>query len=516
MPLNCLEEPLFTTKIGTGQTHLALPSLYSALMRDVVDDMPAVRPYQRQALHAFLVQVGALAHLEGNINAPALETSVWARLLRRLTANFSGDEPWSLVVEDVSKPGFLQSPVPEGTLNALKQRDETPDALDILVTSKNHDVKAKRMVIARPEHWFYALLTLQTMQGYLGAGNYGISRMNGGFASRPMVGLVPNGGMGARVRRDIKRLLQGRSDILNDNPAFAAVNGIGLVWMVPWNGDSPIAPKELDPFYVEVCRRVRLIREDTRIVALRAKTKSARIAFPKHTNGVTGDPWTPIDQRNTVRKALTVDGAGFHYKRVTDLLDARQYKAPTLQRWQEEDGTEGYSFVLTVMVRGQGGTDGFHERRIPLPACALPLFGAGVDTLATLANERVADAATMRVNVLRPALIALQGTTDNPRIAQPACEARASPFLAAFDRSVDSTFFEALFHELTAPDDAAKRTARRQWLHALRGLAIHQLATAKAFTPRSAMRRYQAEGVAEDAIESAFRRNFPNGDRGAA
>jgi CRISPR system Cascade subunit CasA len=55
------------------------------------------------------------------------------------------------------------------------------------------------MTVATPEHWFYALLTLQTMQGFLGAGNYGISRMNGGFASRPSVGLAPSDRWGMRV-----------------------------------------------------------------------------------------------------------------------------------------------------------------------------------------------------------------------------------------------------------------------------------------------------------------------------
>ncbi|WP_439373388.1 type I-E CRISPR-associated protein Cse1/CasA [Bradyrhizobium sp. DASA03120] len=285
MPLNCLEEPLLTTTIDRGPAHLSLPSLYSALMRDVVEDMPAVRPHQRQALHAFLVQVGALAHLKAKIDTPVLETSVWARLLRGLTETFTSDEPWSLVVEDISKPGLLQPSVPEGTLDILRQRSETPDALDILATSKNHDVKAQRMAIARPEHWFYALLTLQTMQGYLGAGNYGINRMNGGYASRASVGLAPNGGLGARVKRDLRRLLQERSDVLNDNPWFADVNGIDLVWIEPWDRVSPIVPKQLDPFYVEVCRRVRLVRQDGSIVALRARSKAARIAFPKDTNG---------------------------------------------------------------------------------------------------------------------------------------------------------------------------------------------------------------------------------------
>jgi CRISPR system Cascade subunit CasA len=273
---------------------------------------------------------------------------------------------------------------------------------------------------------------------------------------------------------------------------------------------SAIAPKRLDPFYVEVCRRVRLVREGDRIVALRGGSKAARIAFPNDANGVTGDPWTPVDQRKAVAKALTLDGGGFNYRRVADLLDPQQYKAAPLQRWRLEDGTKGLSLILTATVRGQGGTDGFHERRIPVPAPGLPFFGARADALASLAKERVQDAAAIRLKVLRTALYVLsQSAPDKLKIPHTASETKAAPFLAAFDRAVDRDFFEALFGELAAPDDAAKRAARRRWLRALKDLAVLQLAAAKGATPRSGIRRYQAEGAAEDAIEFGFRKHFP-------
>jgi CRISPR system Cascade subunit CasA len=242
---------------------------------------------------------------------------------------------------------------------------------------------------------------------------------------------------------------------------------------------------------------VRLIREDDRVVALRGGSKAARIAFPKDTNGVTGDPWTPIDQRKTVAKALTLDGGGFHYKHVADLLDPQQYKAAPLQRWRQEDGTQGHNLVLTATVRGQGGTDGFHERRIPVPAPGLPFFGERADALASLAKERVQDAATMRRRVLRTALYVLfQSAPDKLKVPHTASETKAAPFLAAFDRAVDRDFFDALFDELAAPDDAAKRTARRRWLRTLKDLAVLQLAAAKGTTPRSGRRPRKARQTA--------------------
>ena len=77
-----------------------------------------------------------------------------------------------------------------------------------------------------------ALLTVQTMDGYGGGGGVltGISRMNSGSGSRPCVGLAPDGGVGARVRRDITQLVTKREQALADNPGYAPHGGIGLVW----------------------------------------------------------------------------------------------------------------------------------------------------------------------------------------------------------------------------------------------------------------------------------------------
>ena len=77
----------------------------------------------------------------------------------------------------------------------------------MLVTAKNHDLKQAVMTEARAEDWLFALVTLQTMEGFLGAGNYGISRMNGGFANRAAISLAPPGGPAAQWRRDLRQVL---------------------------------------------------------------------------------------------------------------------------------------------------------------------------------------------------------------------------------------------------------------------------------------------------------------------
>src|SRR5690606_19377660 len=142
---------------------------------DEVDALPALRPHQKQAVHCFLAQTGAMALLAAGESTPPREPERWAGLLRGLTPGFKNDEPWCLVVDDLSKPAFMQPPVPEGSWEPFIKRDgkerkeTTPDALDILVTSKNHDLKAARIVHGAPENWLFALITLQTCDGYPGS-----------------------------------------------------------------------------------------------------------------------------------------------------------------------------------------------------------------------------------------------------------------------------------------------------------------------------------------------------------
>ena len=110
----------------------------------------------------------------------------------------------------------------------------TPDELDILVTSKNHDLKSSVASRAAPGDWLFALVTLQTMEGFGGAGNYGVSRMNGGFGSRPAFTLAPVEGLGAHLRMDIVTLLDQMGSLAREFPMRPG--GIGLVWTVPWDG----------------------------------------------------------------------------------------------------------------------------------------------------------------------------------------------------------------------------------------------------------------------------------------
>lgn len=236
MTFNLLTEPVFRVETGnSSRVTASLPEVYAALMRDDVAAFPALRPHQRHAWHAFLVQLGAMAlHKAGGGESPA-DAPQWEKLIRGLAADFPDDEPWRLVVDDVTKPAFMQPPASsEAKANEYTHRVTTPDALDMLVTSKNHDLKSSIAIQACLDDWIFALITLQTMDGIAGRNNYGISRMPSGYGNRSAFSITPSLRPGLHVQRDIQALLEHRHTTLETYSM--ADTGIGLVWTMPWDG----------------------------------------------------------------------------------------------------------------------------------------------------------------------------------------------------------------------------------------------------------------------------------------
>jgi CRISPR system Cascade subunit CasA len=207
---NLLVEPLIRVRCKDGtKTALSLPAVLAGLSTGDLDAFIGLMRHQRHAWHAFLVQLAAIALDRAGKTAPPKKEAEWRDLLKTLTREYKADEPWSLVVEDVLKPAFMQPPVPEKSLDRAGFGNPSwfTDDLDILVTSKSHDVKMHRVRTPEVDHWSYALVTLQTCQGFLGAGNYGISRMNGGFASRPGLGFRHGHSWSEHFQRDVRVLL---------------------------------------------------------------------------------------------------------------------------------------------------------------------------------------------------------------------------------------------------------------------------------------------------------------------
>lgn len=493
-----LWDPLLRIRTPDGAEFAeTLPGVLARLGDNDIASFPALQAHQSHAWFAFLVQLAGVAlHRAGGAD-PALPKDVWAERLLALTDGAA--EPWTLVVPTLQRPAFLQPPVPEGTLGGFKNRIAYPDALDVLVTTKLHDVKSTRIGEPQPEHWIYALVSLQTMQGFSGRDNYGVARMNGGFGNRPCVAFAPSLSWGPRFRRDLAVLLRERPKVVADY-GYADRDGVALQWLEPWDGRAPIPLSRCDPFFVEVCRRVRFETvDDGRIVACMAPSKAKRTAVPVD-NGDTGDPWTPLKDKDNA--ALTLDGSGFTYRRLHQLLFANEFRlgaAGTIQR----DDPERLLLVAQAMVRGQGKTDGLHERVLEIPGHVRSRLADPdeLERLAAAAAQRIQLVAKVDRQILNPALcILLQGGPEKARLD----DKRARRWRDRFDAAVDAEFFPRLWDAL---DDV--EGSEIEWVKLLYRLASHQLEDAIRSAPVPAARRYRAIAAAERVFGGGFRNRFP-------
>jgi CRISPR system Cascade subunit CasA len=513
MSYSLLDAPLFRVRLSDDTVeNLTLPEILARLSTDDLDDLlsfEALQAHQQQAWYSFLVQLAAMAVARETGGERPTDPAGWRDALVGLADG--SEAAWHLVVDDLTKPAFLQSPVLDDTPDEGPELDEilddagykadvpTPDRLDVLVTSKNHDVKRNRIAQPRPEHWIYALCTLQTMEGFLGRGNYGIVRMNGGFGNRPLMGLAPDLSWGNRFRRDLDVLLNER-DRLADS---YELDGPALIWTEHWDGskDDAIWLYDCDPYFIEICRRIRLTNGDA-LTCWRANTKGQRIDAPDDLNGITQDPWTPIDKGDA--KALTVGGSGFTYQLLQDILFEGEYARPPALTF-DAGGDEGAYVVAQVLARGKGKTEGLHRRIIFVPNKAKKrLFGTESERkrLGKRAKARVKRADDVQSRLLYPAIAILLGSGEGEDVDYE----DVAPWIDRFDRAVDDRFFEALWTSVEEEMDEAEATAH--WESILWDEAEPIFEDAERSTPIADARRWRARSRARSVFYGQARSVF--------
>ena len=428
----------------------------------------------------FLTQLAAIALHRAGRTDPRLDEDAWRRLLLALTEG--RHEPWCVVVEDLGQPAFFQPPVPEASLNGWRTQ-ASPDDIDVLVTAKAHDVKASLISGDDIEAWVYALVTLQTTQGYPGRGYTGVARMKGGYGNRPRVGLAPDQSLAARFLRDVTVL----HDVWPTLTARGfADDGIGLVWTLPWDGKASLALNELAPHFIEVCWRVRCASDSGRLLC-RYTTTETRRCVPEVDTGDVGDPWAPVERDGGM---LTIGSRGFHYDLLRRLLFENDFEPAATQSLRAGD-PDPTLLVATALARGQGKTEGLHERVLELTGGARRRLGRP-DTRAMVgrrAEERVAATEKMHTKVLYPALRQLGAVAGD-----------------GFDSRVDELFFQLLFATLDETDDDARLTWDRQ----LRDLAEDELQLAISRCALPSARRYKVVSAAEGMFAGCLKKNFPD------
>lgn len=509
-----LKDQLIRFETREGLERGSLPEVFAALMVDRVECFAALRAHQEPAWHMFLAQLGAVAAHSAGLSAPPADAATWQEIIGRLTrAEFPNDEPWCLVVDDRAMPAFLQPPVPDGV--SLEKRAATPDALDMLITSRNHDLKQSVASGAGFDDWVFALVSLQTMEGYGGPKNYGIARMNGGSSSRVLMGLapLPTAGTdnalrpGPRLKRDIVQLLTRRNELLQSTPIhYPAKGGLALTWMVPWPDGEQLSLDRLDILFIDVCRRVRLCREEGTAFAAVGNSSAERIKA-KELKGFVGDPWAPIHR--TEAKALTIgDEGSFHYARVVELLLSGDWQRPMLAELggDEADEVANWLLVVAAIARGNSKTGGFKSRALPLKGRQARGLGAKRKELHALATEQIHEIKKLDT-VLRDALLLAVAGGVQEKIKKDSY-AHTRPYRDRLDAVADREFFPALWDRFEADQQGTPlkvETARRNFLLPLIDSARTLLEEGLADIPCPSIRRPRAEARARRRFETLLR-----------
>ena len=500
--MNLLTSPVFTI---AQHRKLSLAELFAAMAQGEVSVFPGLRPHQRPAWHMFLVQLAVLALWKSGQDEPPTEPKQWVAALRLLTPSHD-DAPWSLVTQDRRKPAFLQPPVPDDPLKWSPVR--TPDALDMLITSRNHDLKQEVAQTASAEDWVFALVSLQTAEGFGGAGNQGIARMNGGHSSRPLLGLAPAQASDTSVdpsawwARDVRRLLAARTH--DEADMIGTPGGPALLWCLDWPEGQELDLPSLDPWFIEVCRRIRLAKSSgDSIIGQRSTSKSPRVAAKVY-HGNVGDPWAPVHKSGVHKsgKSLTLGGGDFDYSRLTALLFSGEWQIPLLARAGGDDQGD-MLIVAEALSRGNNKTKGFKSRVVPAPGRAVRKFGSrGVTDLAQdQVKEIKAVDSALRYAL---ALAAAHGVWSGIKRSH---YAFSNPASKRFNRAADHAFFPSLWQRLDASTlgDTPRFNAKVDFLRRMKSAAEGALEAALPAVPCPAVYRTRTEIRARRAFLGRLR-----------
>ncbi|UBQ04584.1 type I-E CRISPR-associated protein Cse1/CasA [Tepidimonas taiwanensis] len=509
-----LHDPLIGVRTRAGERRLSLPDLLAALSAGEVEGYTGLRAHQADPWHVFLVQLAASIQARQPTDTLPPDPAYWREGLLDLAGGKAS--AWHLLVEDVTQPAFMQHPWMSWEAEAadygvtIKRgqtsyapKATTPDELDVLVTSKNHDVKMARVGAEEVEAWLYALVLLQTTSGFLGQGNYGIVRMNGGFASRPVVAWAVSLHPSQRFQHEVAVVMQLRNSTVRTY-GYAA-RGVTLTWVRPWSrSDHQFQLADLEPWFVEAARPIRLVRSPSgHLIALGATSKARQIGPKTLENGDVGDPWIPINtaDKKKGRSAMTLSADGFTPERLTDLLFAQGFELTALQQPQVSEGP-GW-FVASCLVRGQGTTEGYHEVRIPVPPKArLALLHTGQrQTLGQLAQRLLSDAKAVQ-KALNTALAVLsEGGPDQADFER--VESWLKTAKRDFGRRWESLYFPTLWRGAEEEHD----TVRRDWQQRLVDEAHALLDEATQRLPLPANRTWRAITQAERAFHGLLRKH---------
>lgn len=364
-----LNDPLIGVRTPRGERRVSLPELLAGLSANEVQGYTGLRAHQADPWHVFLVQLAASIQARHPTDPLPSDPDYWRHGLLDLADGMAS--AWHLVVDDVTQPAFMQHPKNQEV--NYKVEAISPDEIDVLFLSRNHDIKRARMTPQNPEGWIYALVTRQTTTPYRGGGGKlnSIARMNSGSGSRPIVAWVRDLHPSKRFIDETTKLRSLRQRVLNAGFNFKN-HGIVLTWIKPWDcNEHQFYLRDLEPWFIEAALLVRLQLRDGKIIALQGVTAERQIGPKTPHSGDVGDPWIPI---TTDGKALTIIHPGFTPEILCRLLFKQKIQStPNLL---ESDSAEGCAWLVGSVLMSEGNckTNGFSHVELPVPPKVRPLL----------------------------------------------------------------------------------------------------------------------------------------------
>lgn len=508
--MNLLTDPLFRVETEKGMEYLSLPALFARLGKNEVNRLVGIQRHQHDAFHVFLCYLAGAVLARYGSSDPVQNDEFWRKGLLKL-AGSAGLDAWQLISHDDSKPAFMQPPLP-GEKRKPTSIMDTPDQLDLLLTTRNHDVKKARAAVAQADTWLYALISLQTMSGYCGRGNHGISRMNRGYGNRAIVELYRERRLGQRWADAVDRLLEHRQYVLKESFGYDP-KGLVLVWLVPWDGETSLELAELDPFYIEICRKIRL-RGRGHIEYAEFYPSSQPRIFATELNGVVGDPWLPVDlkgidqSKKGAPKALTFPPAGITAEHMRRLIFEDQLQLSILQR-PKPNWKSDLWLSVSVLVRGQGITDGFHEWEVRIPEQkTFSIFkrSAERDALQKLSRGAIEHTATMQYRILKPAVFAyVLGAPQKLDLDDPFGNSVWTRASRRFESLWSLEYFPWLF---SVPEPFDERKELYHWVEILQKNALKVLQEVEDSMANHSSRQYRILIETRNRFWGGFYKNF--------
>jgi CRISPR system Cascade subunit CasA len=496
-----LADPLIGIRTAKGHDRVSLPVLLARLSAGQVEGYTGLRAHQADPWHVFLVQLAASIQSRSPTAALPTDAGYWREGLLDL-AN-EQESAWHLLVEDVTRPAFMQHPRPTDDAGEYRVKATTPDELDVLITAKNHDVKKARAG-NDIEAWLYALVSCQTLSPYGGKKTYGITRMNSGSASRPIVAWASSLNPSRRFIEEVALLDQMRPKVLATYGYKP--RAVVLTWLTCWDRrEHQYLLGDLEPWFVEAARPLRLASVKGRLMALSALTENRQIGPTEPFNGDVGDPWIPLNLKDKKKgqSALTISAPGFTPELVSKLLFRKDFQLTELQQPRTADGNAW--LVASVLVGGNCTTDGFYRLELPIPPKAryALLTKSSRDTLGHLAQALLDDAQKVEKALRKVFAVLTEGgpkKTDRKRIAAWLDQARSD-----FTRRWEALFFPTLWRGA----EEAHETVRTDWKHVLVDTAQALLDEARERLPLPTNRTWRAITRAQNCFNHELRAHNP-------